>query len=101
MVQPLRLPKPPHPMTAAILSAYLADVEEWGATDQPVRIGTEVVCNAKVVDGQVILQTYVDLLNDNPPCPTHRPVQHRDGKRPWCDICGLTDRWTEPQSMFQ
>ena len=24
----------------------------------------------------------------NPACPRHNLVQHRDGKRPWCDACG-------------
>ena len=29
-------------------------------------------------------------------CPDHRPVQHRDGKPPWCKTCGLTARGTRP-----
>lgn len=26
----------------------------------------------------------------------HNPVQHRDGKEPWCNICFLTAAMTEP-----
>jgi hypothetical protein len=26
----------------------------------------------------------------------HRPVQHRDGKPPWCSTCGLTSAGQEP-----
>lgn len=30
----------------------------------------------------------------------HRPVQHRDGKPPWCKVCGLTADFTTPVSRF-
>lgn len=33
-----------------------------------------------------------------PPCGDHKPVQHRDGKPPWCKRCGLTASFTEPVS---
>jgi|SRR5690625_768744 len=29
-------------------------------------------------------------------CPDHKPVQHRDGKPPWCNRCGLTAAGTTP-----
>ena len=29
-------------------------------------------------------------------CPDHRPVQHRDGKPPWCSACGLTKDGHKP-----
>ena len=35
-----------------------------------------------------------------PPSHDHRPVQHRDGKPPWCPECGLTAQGTEPVSRF-
>lgn len=25
------------------------------------------------------------------PCPNHKPTQHRDRKRPWCDNCGRAE----------
>lgn len=31
-------------------------------------------------------------------CPDHKPVQHRDGKPPWCRTCGLTADGTRPVS---
>lgn len=30
----------------------------------------------------------------------HRPVQHRDGKPPWCKVCGLTTEGLEPVSRL-
>ena len=33
-------------------------------------------------------------------CPDHRPVQHRDGKPPWCKTCGLTAYGVEPVGLF-
>ena len=33
-------------------------------------------------------------------CQDHRPVQHRDGKPPWCKTCGLTAYGVEPVGLF-
>lgn len=33
-------------------------------------------------------------------CSNHRPVQHRDGKPPWCPICGKTADGKEPKSRL-
>lgn len=33
-------------------------------------------------------------------CPTHNPVQHRDAKPKWCDICGLTKDFDVPVSRL-
>jgi hypothetical protein len=30
----------------------------------------------------------------------HKPVQHRDGKPPWCNHCGLTSDGKPPVSRF-
>jgi len=30
----------------------------------------------------------------------HNPIQHRDGKPPWCRECGLTDSFQVPTSKF-
>lgn len=30
----------------------------------------------------------------------HKPVQHRDGKEPWCKTCGLTKAYEQPKSRF-
>lgn len=30
----------------------------------------------------------------------HKPVQHRDGKPPWCKECGLTASFQTPKSVF-
>ena len=42
----------------------------------------------------------LDAITPQPGCPTHRPVQHRDGKVPWCHACGLTADYQEPGSLF-
>lgn len=33
-------------------------------------------------------------------CENHKPVQHRDGKPPWCRECGLDKNYQEPISIF-
>lgn len=84
-------------MTPSILMAYLETmVDTYPVEDQPITIGGEEIVNAKVVDGRVVLQTYKDLLDENPPCKHHNPVQHRDGKPPWCYLCRLTTDWKNP-----
>ena len=30
----------------------------------------------------------------------HKPIQHRDGKEPWCNLCGKTARGDEPKNRF-
>lgn len=32
---------------------------------------------------------------------THEPVQHRDGKPPWCPVCGLTSDGRIPESRLR
>ncbi len=34
-------------------------------------------------------------------CDDHRPIQHRDGKPPWCHQCGLTQGYAIPRSRFE
>lgn len=34
-------------------------------------------------------------------CSNHKPVQHRDGKPPWCNKCGLTAHGKVPVSRFK
>lgn len=33
-------------------------------------------------------------------CKAHHPIQHRDGKPPWCNECGLTSGYQEPVLRF-
>lgn len=52
------------------------------------------------------IQGVVDALADPDellPTPNHdhKPVQHRDGKPPWCRACGLTATYEVPKSRFQ
>ena len=93
-------PKPLKPMTVALFAAYLRTHSDSYAYGREIVINGEPIVNVKIVDGQVTLQTTVDYLNDHPPCKDHIPIQHRDGKRPWCNSCGLDERWSKPASMF-
>jgi hypothetical protein len=34
-------------------------------------------------------------------CSNHQARQHRDGKEPWCNHCGLTEGGREPASRFR
>lgn len=34
-------------------------------------------------------------------CSGHKPVQHRDGKPPWCKKCGLTAHGKVPVSKIK
>jgi len=36
----------------------------------------------------------------NVPTHTHKAVQHRDGKSPWCNLCGLTESFFVPLPPF-
>ena len=94
---PLKIPKPPKPMTASILMAYLQKMADWAPIeDHSVMIGNKEVVNATIVDGKIILMTYLDYLNVHPPCKKHNPVRHRDAKPPWCEACKLTIDWKNP-----
>lgn len=33
-------------------------------------------------------------------CTGHAPIQHRDGKEPWCRSCGLTASFTIPKQKY-
>lgn len=95
--EPLILPIPPAPMTPIILMSYLeAIVDEHEVESVPILLNGKPLVNATVVDGKVVLRTWCEELNLNPPCPSHNPVQHRDGKPPWCKVCRLTATWDNP-----
>lgn len=40
------------------------------------------------------------LMTQEKMCPNHKPIQHRDGKPPWCRECGLTANGTVPKSRI-
>ena len=95
--EPLILPIPPAPMTPIILMSYLESiVDEHEVEGEPILINGKPLVNATVVDGKIVLRTWCDELNVNPPCPDHNPTQHRDGKPPWCPVCRLTATWDNP-----
>ncbi|HEY6115301.1 MAG TPA: hypothetical protein VI172_05030 [Candidatus Dormibacteraeota bacterium] len=44
----------------------------------------------RLLDARIAL---CDLIRDACPGP-HKAVQHRDGRPPWCRVCGYTDDGT-------
>lgn len=95
--EPLTLPVPPTPMTPMILMSYLESiVDRYEVEGEPILINGKPLVNATVENGQIVLRTWREELDRNPPCPEHNPVQHRDGKPPWCPVCHLTATWDNP-----
>lgn len=44
------------------------------------------------VDSETLVELLDHYTSETPliRCLTHIPVQHRDGKKPWCETCGMT-----------
>ena len=54
-----------------------------------------------IVDIAKVFEEYLKGDVDNKEvCTDHKPIQHRDGKPPWCRECGLTKDFKEPKSKF-
>lgn len=84
-------------MTASELMAHLEVLADRNdIEDRPVMLDGELLINATIVDGCVVLQTRSGYFNAIKPCKDHNPRQHRDGKVPWCNECGLTENWYPP-----
>jgi hypothetical protein len=47
-----------------------------------------------------IAPTQAELMVDSEAVHDHKPVQHRDGRPPWCNECGLTASFHEPKGRF-
>ena len=59
-----------------------------------IQVDTETL-NANIADALVQAADELRGMNSTPPtCTAHNPVQHRDGKPPWCNTCGLTANGT-------
>ena len=54
-------------------------------------------CNAAAIYGEVPPGGRYEIYK---PDHEHVPVQHRDGREPWCNECGLTAHLTEPVSRL-
>jgi len=46
-------------------------------------------------------QVLPSWLNTHVQAGSHKPVQHRDGKEPWCRACGKNAEGKEPASRFE
>lgn len=93
--------------------AVVPEPEE--VTDEQVRVAlntfwTAVEPHDPVVDPadfpamRAALEAAAVVPVQTPPtstCGDHRPVQHRDGKPPWCKSCGLTASFAVPHSRFE
>lgn len=81
--------QPSSGLAAMIASVKSGDVEAEPAGDAEGETTEEQ--NARVA---------AEHEADEDPCPKHKPVQHRDGKEPWCRACGKTAGGQEPRSPF-
>jgi len=47
-----------------------------------------------IFDNNTVVSNNKDIQHN------HNPIQHRDGKPPWCRECGLTESFQFPTSRF-
>lgn len=81
---------------AALIASIAGKVLIQVAGMDPVEVGTiEIPIHAGAPEriGKEIAQAFVSIGSDE---HEHKPVQHRDGKPPWCNECGLTADGEEP-----
>lgn len=50
--------------------------------------------------GENWIATHQEATMPKIKCENHKPVQHRDGKPPWCKKCGLTEGGNKPEWQF-
>lgn len=67
------------------------DAPIWYFTQPEVRVELAVEKNPGGALFQLILP---------PSDHDHVPIQHRDGKQPWCKVCGLTGELKVPESKL-
>ena len=66
----------------------------WHDLGRPTTIKTTV----NNPNDDLLAQDRTDQHQKTPDTHLHLPIQHRDGKPPWCNICGLTAERTKPTS---
>ena len=81
----------------------------WGDEDYPDEDATSEIAEKFGWDDQLVafledahkrFLALPDKQPSEPSCSEHKPVQHRDGKPPWCNRCGLTVGFTTPVSRL-
>ena len=74
-------------------------LDEANADKQRLIDGISTFYDGSIQDGAL-----GDLLEEvgvnEAKCSDHNPVQHRDGKPPWCRKCGLTKDFKKPTGIF-
>lgn len=88
-------------MTSALTPEHRTELRRQAMAARPF-IGHGVVADPRItVEVMDLLDAadQLDAITPQPGCPAHRPVQHRDGKVPWCHACGLTADYQEPGSL--
>lgn len=76
----------------------------FGTGDPTIDTHLSYVGTGIFADGAYVFHLYEASLDDIPPkpaCADHKPVQHRDGKEPWCKACGLNAKGTEASSRLR
>lgn len=75
----------------------------FGTGDPTINPELSYVGTGIFADGSYVFHVYEvpgQLRRRASACPDHKPVQHRDGKEPWCKACGTNAAGTFPSSRF-
>lgn len=85
--EPVEVPDPPK-TTGGRIGGFATDGRfggKLGLTHQLTPIQAEIVKNGGITETSINGVDTEHLISDE-----HKPVQHRDGKEPWCNVCKLT-----------
>ena len=74
-------------------------LEAWDAAFGPL-YERDQSAEMRVLAG-VLRAVYDGLHGLKPDTHEHTPVQHRDGKRPWCKVCGFDADGNAPKGIFE
>ncbi|UDL16284.1 hypothetical protein SEA_KOZIE_88 [Microbacterium phage Kozie] len=85
--------------------ANASPLQRAALTDARALLAGEEACTCAdlLPEGKAPAPCSVHGWVGEPPTPAehdHRPVQHRDGRAPWCRICGLDADGNAPASRF-
>lgn len=89
---------------AAAISFSCATEEDWWDQEETFREVTRIEVRRAFEAAARIAQSAsasAHPADDRHACSSHRPVQHRDAKEPWCKACGLTVDGREPNSRLR
>lgn len=88
----------------ALTPEQLTDLRERAARAKPTYGygGWAITPPRILVDAEALVELLDHYTSETPliRCLTHIPIQHRDGKEPWCETCGMTKDGTPPGGLL-